>query len=187
MSILLPRRGFFPNKIRCNLFDDVCMSLPSPLAMEAGANPASRGANCRLSDATSIEAGEILKRLRGAAHPVQLAGRPAWPTIAAVTFNWVINCGAIFCMSLASWWVHPLLRLIVATRQHPLLVLLHDASHFLLCRSKFWNELISDFFCGLPFGLTTQAYASSLVGVVSVSSPSRSLHLDHHLFPYVPW
>ncbi|HZQ54199.1 MAG TPA: fatty acid desaturase [Bryobacteraceae bacterium] len=50
------------------------------------------------------------------------------------------------------------LLLIVATRPHALLVLLHDASHFLLCRSNFWNELISDLFCGLPFGLTTQAY-----------------------------
>ncbi|HZQ51406.1 MAG TPA: fatty acid desaturase family protein [Bryobacteraceae bacterium] len=109
---------------------------------------------------------EILKKLGSATKPVELAKRSVWPTVAAVAFNWAIICAAIFAMTITSWWIHPVWLLVIASRQHALLVLLHDASHSLLCRSKFWNEIISDFFCGLPFGLSTQAY--------------RVNHLAHH-------
>ncbi|HEX4231359.1 MAG TPA: fatty acid desaturase family protein [Bryobacteraceae bacterium] len=104
--------------------------------------------------------------LRVTARPIDLAARPPWPALTAIVFDWAIIVLAIATMRVAPWWTHPVLLLVVAARQHALLVLMHDASHFLLCKSKPLNDLLSDCFCAFPFGLTTRSY--------------RANHLAHH-------
>jgi fatty acid desaturase len=43
---------------------------------------------------------------------------------------------------------------------------MHEGSHFLICRSKACNDLISDLLCAFPFGLATRSY--------------RANHISHH-------
>ncbi|HEX4810677.1 MAG TPA: fatty acid desaturase family protein [Bryobacteraceae bacterium] len=108
----------------------------------------------------------LLNALRTNAHPIELSGRPLWPALAAIAFDWAIIALAIAAMRMVPWWAHSVFLLIVASRQHALLVLMHDASHFLLCKNKRLNEILSDFFCAFPFGLATRDY--------------RVNHLAHH-------
>jgi fatty acid desaturase len=86
--------------------------------------------------------------------------------LAAIAFDWAIIALAIAAMRIAPWWTHAIFLLVVASRQHALLILMHDASHFLLCKNKIVNELLSDCFCAFPFGLTTRSY--------------RANHIAHH-------
>jgi fatty acid desaturase len=109
---------------------------------------------------------ELMNRLRVTARPIDLAARPPWPALATVALDWSIIALAIGGMRIAPWWTHPVLLLVVAARQHALLILMHDASHFLLCKSKPLNDLLSDCFCAFPFFLTTRSY--------------RANHLAHH-------
>ncbi|MBV8551909.1 MAG: fatty acid desaturase family protein [Acidobacteriaceae bacterium] len=113
-----------------------------------------------------INESELLNQLRVAANPTELSGRASWPTLAAIAFDWSVIALAIAAMYLFRWWLHPFLLLLIASRQHALVVLMHDASHFLFCRNKAWNDLISDVFCALPFGFVTASY--------------RASHIPHH-------
>lgn len=108
----------------------------------------------------------LLNTLRKSTHSIELAGRTIWPTLTAIAFDWAVIGLAITAMHMVPWWAHSVFLLIVASRQHALLVLMHDGSHFLLCKNKRLNEILSDFFCAFPFGLTTQGY--------------RANHLAHH-------
>lgn len=57
------------------------------------------------------------------------------------------------------------LWVVIASRQHALLSLMHEAAHRHFLPGK-WNDLISDMFCALPFFLVTRLY--------------RETHLIHH-------
>jgi len=109
---------------------------------------------------------DVINLLRSTARPIDLSQRPLWPGLMAIAFDWSVIVLAITAMRFVPWWGHPFLLLVVAARQHALLILMHDASHFLLCRNKRVNELLSDFFCAFPFLLTTRSY--------------RANHLAHH-------
>jgi fatty acid desaturase len=58
--------------------------------------------------------------------------------------------------------------LIIATRQHALGIIMHEASHYRLFSNRIANDLISDFFCAFPTGLATSLY--------------RFEHIAHHRF-----
>ena len=107
-----------------------------------------------------------LVALRRAVNPTDLASRSLWRNIQAIITDWAVIAIAITCLFRAPLWVHPVLLLIIASRQHALLVLMHDASHYMLCKDKGRNDLLSDLFCAFPFCLTTRAY--------------RVHHLAHH-------
>jgi fatty acid desaturase len=116
---------------------------------------------------TSVKtAPDLINMLRLTAQPIDLAARPPWPALAAISFDWAIIVLAVAAMRISPWWTHPAFLLVVAARQHALLILMHDASHFLLCKNKQINDLLSDCFCAFPFGLTTRSY--------------RANHLAHH-------
>ncbi len=55
---------------------------------------------------------------------------------------------------------------IIATRQHALLVLMHDAAHYLISRSKWRNDLVAGFLLTFPLTISTSRY--------------RAHHLAHH-------
>ena len=87
--------------------------------------------------------------------------------IANIAFNWVvIGCaitGAIVYPGVLTWVAA---IIIVGARQHALLIIMHDASHFRIARSRIWNDVISDAFCSIPLFVRTASY--------------RASHIKHH-------
>jgi len=65
-------------------------------------------------------------------------------------------------------WVptYLLLGLIVASRQHAFLGLVHEGVHYRLSTNRPWNDFLSDMFCAFPVGVCTDVY--------------RRRHLLHH-------
>ena len=83
-----------------------------------------------------------------------------WLVIAA-------SIAGISCLHGGRWWAaYPLAAIIIASRQHAFLGLLHDGTHYRLMRSRPGNDLVSDLFCAFPIGLSTELY--------------RRQHLLHH-------
>ncbi len=66
------------------------------------------------------------------------------------------------------WLSWPVLWLVIASRQHALLVLMHDATHSLAYRQTWANELAGEVFCGGPVFYSMQSY--------------RRNHLAHHKY-----
>ncbi|MDP2311609.1 MAG: fatty acid desaturase [Pseudomonadota bacterium] len=73
-------------------------------------------------------------------------------------------------VALVVWVWHPLLTMlgvcVIATRQHALFILYHDAVHGLLARPRRLNDLLVNLFVGIPQLLPIHVY--------------RALHLVHH-------
>ncbi len=65
-----------------------------------------------------------------------------------------------------TWLAWPLLWLIIANRQHAILVLMHDATHGLAYKTHWLNELVGEVFCGGPAFVSMATY--------------RHNHLAHH-------
>lgn len=103
----------------------------------------------------------LLKELTRTA-PARLLFQTAleWLWIAALiaAANWFSNAAAgIACM------------LLIATRQHALLVLMHEYSHYQFSRRHAWlNDLIGDVFTAFPFFITLHGF--------------RRNHLPHHRY-----
>src|SRR4051812_48394613 len=53
-----------------------------------------------------------------------------------------------------AWWLNVPVTLVavvlIGAGQHQLTGLAHEASHHILLRSRFWNDLVSDWFCMFP-------------------------------------
>ncbi|EMI16533.1 fatty acid desaturase family protein [Rhodopirellula maiorica SM1] len=85
----------------------------------------------------------------------------------AVFADWAVISVAIY---LAIWIPHPLVFLVamiaIATRQHALLIIMHDASHFRLVSNKTINDIISNCMLSYPMLIRTDSY--------------RRNHLAHH-------
>ncbi|MBC7928228.1 MAG: fatty acid desaturase family protein [Bryobacteraceae bacterium] len=114
----------------------------------------------------AMERREVIAELQRLAAPTDFADRSIWPTIGALAFNWMFIVFSFVLLRATPWWFHAVLLCLIAARQHALLILMHDGAHFLLCRNKKWNDLLSDLFCAFPFGVSTAGY--------------RSTHLKHH-------
>jgi fatty acid desaturase len=115
---------------------------------------------------TPVDEARLLRQLQASVRPTQLAQRTVWPTLGAIAGNWIVIASCIAALAFLPWYLQPVWLLLIAARQHALLVLMHDGSHFLICRSKAYNDLISDLFCCFPFGIATRTY--------------RANHISHH-------
>jgi len=74
---------------------------------------------------------------------------------------------AVWATWSAHWAVSLLCMLLIATRQHALLALMHEYSHHQLSRKRGWlNDLIGDVFTAFPFFITIHGF--------------RRNHLLHH-------
>ncbi len=84
-----------------------------------------------------------------------------------IATQWAVAGAAIGVAGMAHAWPVTVLALIViATRQHALLVLMHDASHYLLSRNKRRNDLLANLLLTFPLTISTSRY--------------RAHHLAHH-------
>jgi fatty acid desaturase len=77
-----------------------------------------------------------------------------------------------FAVNEWSWWLNIPITLLaivlIGAGQHQLTGLAHDASHHILFKSRFWNDLVSDWLCMFPLFGSTQHY--------------RLQHIAHHQF-----
>ena len=85
----------------------------------------------------------------------------------ALVIEWLIICTII---SAAIWaangWAYTLAFCVIATRQHALLILYHDAVHGHFARRQWLNDLIVNAFVGVPVLMPVDIY--------------RPLHMQHH-------
>lgn len=88
-------------------------------------------------------------------------------SLAALLLEWLLIALAMFlAVQTATWWAYGVAFVVVATRQHALLMLYHDAVHGLLARSLRVNDFLINLFVGAPNVLPVEFY--------------RPLHLTHH-------
>ncbi len=87
--------------------------------------------------------------------------------LTAVGVNWLVIAVAVglACHTghLAAYLVA---AFVIGTRQHALAVLLHDATHFHVSRSKAFNDLLANLFVAWPMAFSSSGY--------------RRWHLQHH-------
>ena len=94
-------------------------------------------------------------------------------SIGLLVLDWLVIFAAIL---MASHSYDPLIWIVaivvVARQQHALGVLMHDACHFRLLRSKSANDFVGHWFCAAPLFFSLKTY--------------RFLHLTHHKDPMGP-
>lgn len=56
-----------------------------------------------------------------------------------------------------AWWAYPLVALLIASRQHALLVLMHDCAHFRATRTRWLNVLLGELLAW-PFLMSMRGY-----------------------------
>ena len=85
----------------------------------------------------------------------------------AILFDWSI---IVLAITFSIWMSNPVVYLftvaIIAARQHALLIIMHDASHYRLFSNKKVNTTISNLFLAYPMLIRTESY--------------RHNHLAHH-------
>jgi fatty acid desaturase len=82
-----------------------------------------------------------------------------WRAAAAIARQWIIIAGTIAAaVYLHHWTAYLTAMVVIASRQHTLVVLMHDATHYRLFTNRTANDLLSDLFCAFPIGITTLGY-----------------------------
>ena len=106
--------------------------------------------------ASDILTAEELERVR---HPSDLQGL-LW-----VAHAWAVIAGAM-ALTAWQWWLAPLSLVLIGSRQLGIAILMHDAAHGVLAKTKWLNEFLGQWLCGYPVGSELVAY--------------RKYHLQHH-------
>lgn len=97
----------------------------------------------------------------------ELSELSPWRGPATVAFEWVlIVATVIVAVHWSPWYTYPLSVAVIGSRQHALLVLMHEAAHYRLSSIRRVNEWVGDFLAAWPFFVTMARY--------------RSKHLAHH-------
>lgn len=89
------------------------------------------------------------------------------PTVLAIVLELAL-CVAVVALTLTHWHVYTVVQamVVLATRQHALFILFHDAVHYNVARSRRLNDALTNLFIGVPQLVPVQLY--------------RRLHLAHH-------
>ena len=106
--------------------------------------------------ASDILTPEELERVR---HPSDLLG------VLWVAHAWAVIAGAM-ALTAWQWWLAPLSLVLIGSRQLGIAILMHDAAHGVLAKTKWLNEFLGQWLCGYPVGSELIAY--------------RKYHLQHH-------
>ena len=85
--------------------------------------------------------------------------------IAVVAHCWLVIAGAMV-MTAWQWWLAPIAFMLIGARQLGLGILMHDAAHGVLTKSKVLNDFVGQWFCAYPVGTNLLPY--------------RAYHLKHH-------
>ncbi len=92
-----------------------------------------------------------------------------WRSAYAIFVQWlVISIMAYAAVHFDQWTLYVGALVVIATRQHALGVLMHEAAHYRLFSNRPLNDWISDFFLSYSVGLSTRLY--------------RNHHASHHFY-----
>jgi fatty acid desaturase len=98
-----------------------------------------------------------------------LSKRQTWKSLALILMDWAM-IGATIWLSQKFW--HPATYvfavMLIANRQHGLLILMHDASHFRISGNKRLNDVVGEGLTAWPLFIRMKAY--------------RERHLSHHKY-----
>ncbi len=116
---------------------------------------------------------EVLRdwRRRASADPelAELVGRRpnTWAGLSQLVLQWLLIVATAAAAQLIHAWPATVLAIVfIGTRQHALLVLMHDAAHYLLVRERRLNDLMSNLSLSFPLLISTSCY--------------RDHHMAHH-------
>lgn len=111
----------------------------------------------------------VAERIRIHTEVKRLSKPSLFISLSLILFDWTIIITCIWLVVLyKSIFAYLLTIAVIGSRQHALLLLMHDAAHWRLSKIRSVNEFLSDFFCAFPIFLTTANY--------------RSSHLKHHKY-----
>jgi fatty acid desaturase len=95
-------------------------------------------------------------------------GRPSLiQTFLAISSDWALVVASVCLVHFYSLWWTPIALLVIGSRQRALVVLTHDASHFLLAQNRYINDVIANLFLCFPMLKSLKYY--------------RAVHLPHHM------
>lgn len=88
-------------------------------------------------------------------------------TLSALGREWaVIVASIVGAWTLGAWWAAGVAALVIATRQHALLMLYHDGVHGHAASSRALNDVLINAMVGVPMLMPVEGY--------------RAVHLEHH-------
>ena len=87
-------------------------------------------------------------------------------SLAAILGDWFVVLLTIWLASQNGIWIQILALVIIGSRQHALLLMMHEGAHFRLSQNQKLNDFLSDVFCSYPFFMKMNEY--------------RLSHLAHH-------
>jgi fatty acid desaturase len=88
-------------------------------------------------------------------------------TFLAILSDWAWVLAATSLVYFHSLWWIPIALLVIGSRQRALVVLTHDASHFLLAKNRYLNDVVANTFLCFPMLKSLKYY--------------RAVHLPHHM------
>ncbi len=87
--------------------------------------------------------------------------------LGAVAEEWAMIAATIGIAAwVGSWWIYPLVVVVIGARQQALTVIAHDASHYRFLPDRRWNDVVGDLFAAWPTFIALGAF--------------RKHHGEHH-------
>ncbi|WP_163991021.1 fatty acid desaturase family protein [Pyxidicoccus caerfyrddinensis] len=91
----------------------------------------------------------------------------------ALASQWLVIAACFTAVVMVDrWWAWPIAALIIASRQHAMLALMHEAAHYHFLSNRAVGDVVSDFLCAFPLNMTTAGY--------------RHEHMLHHRYVNTP-
>lgn len=113
-----------------------------------------------------------------------------WRGLSYLAFDWVVILTSIYsALVWQAWWTYALAIILIASRQHALLVLVHEGAHFRLANNHKLNDSISQYFAAFPIFFCTVGYRQNHLRhhrhLNSMKDPDweRKIHLTEWQFP----
>lgn len=92
-----------------------------------------------------------------------------WKQMSILAFDWgVIGLAVALYLTWPNPWVYICSVLLIASRQHALLIVMHESTHYRFSKKMWLNDGMSDLFAAYPFLISTRLY--------------REYHMPHHRF-----
>ena len=113
--------------------------------------------------------GLVLDRKKIIAEVRKLSKVSTFHSLLAILNQWtIVIAAASLAIWSGNWAVYLLAMMIIATRQHALGILVHDACHYRLFPNKIANDMITDLLVSFHLGMSTSLY--------------RKWHYPHHRY-----
>lgn len=113
------------------------------------------------------EMNEFLRTQNKAREFLELGQPSLLQTLFVIGLNWAWVFVFTSLVHFHSVWWLPLAMVVIGSRQRALVVLTHDASHFLLAKSRYINDVVANLFLCLPMVKSLKYY--------------RAVHIPHHI------